>query len=103
MPTSGIGYPSGALVGGNSARSAIFSDYIFNSGLIVPSHSAFLTEKFGSQYTMTTLLDKIGAYKPVYNNVMSWSVMDRTRANATISSGVAGLPAASLTLTTDVA
>jgi len=101
MPASGISYPSGALTSGNSARSSILDNYIFNSGISKPEHSAFLTEKFGSVYTMTSLLDKLGAAKPVYAKAYSWSILDRTRSNATISSGDG--TGATVTLTLDIA
>jgi hypothetical protein len=98
MPQSGIGYPSGALVSGNNGYSSILDGYIFASGVNKPTHSDFLTEKFGKLYTMTSLLDKLGAYEPVMNKAYSWSILDRTRSSATLGT-VSGLPAATVTVT----
>lgn len=50
---------------------------------------------------MTSLLDRLGAASPIQNDTFSWFVQNRTRKAATISSGVSGLPAATLTLTLD--
>jgi len=50
---------------------------------------------------MTSILDRIGAGSPIPNDTFSWFVQDRTRKSATVSSGVAGLPAASLVLVLD--
>lgn len=100
MPSSSIGYPSGALSAGTTSRNPLLQDYVFNAGLIRPEHSLWLVEKY-PQYTLTVLMDRIGGWEPIMNDTKSWSVLDRTRQSATVSSGVAGLPAASLTLTLD--
>lgn len=36
MPASGVGYPSGALVAGTTARASIFDSYVFQSGILKP-------------------------------------------------------------------
>lgn len=102
MPTSAIGYPSGALVGGTTVRNPLLQDYVFNAGLIQPSHSSWLVDRYGDLYTMTYLMDQIGGFEPIMNDTLSWSVLDRTRLSAVVSSGVSGLPAATLTLTLDI-
>lgn len=45
---------------------------------------------------MTALLDRIGAYEPVSQDVFSWNVLDRTRLGGTVSS-VAGNTTATAT------
>lgn len=103
MPSTGSGsYPSGALVAGNTVRNPLLQDYVFNAGLIVPEHSSWLLDLF-PQYRLTVLMDKLGGYVPVKNDVFTWNKIGRTRESATVSSGVSGLPAASLTLTLDTA
>lgn len=100
MPQSGVNYPSSAFTGPyQQGRAAIFDSYIFASGLSKPEHSDVLTEKFGKQYTMTTLLDRMGAYSPCYSHVYSWSILDRTRNDALITSGDG--TGATVTLTLD--
>lgn len=79
------GYPSGALTSGTTVRNPILSEHVFASGLHKPEHSKFLTFKY-PQYYMTALLDKLDAGEPVAQTNFSWSVMDRTRKNGTISS-----------------
>ena len=76
MPLSG--YPTSPLVGGTSARAAIFESYVFQSGIQDIEHSKILSYKY-PQYYMTALLDKLGAAEPVARSVFSWSIMDRTR------------------------
>lgn len=100
MPTAGVGYPSGALTSGNSVRNPILNGYVFASGIALPEHSAFLTERY-KQFTMTSLIDRLGAYEPVQNDTFSWSILDRTRNSATISSGDG--TGATVTLTLDAA
>lgn len=98
MPTAGISGPSGALVTGNSVRNPILNGYVFNAGINSAEHSAFLSEKY-KQFTMTSMLDRIGAYEGIPNDTFSWSILDRTRASATISSGDG--TGATVTLTLD--
>jgi hypothetical protein len=86
MPTSGQGFPSGALVGGTISRNPLLQDYVFNAGLVKPEHSSWLVEKY-NQYTLTVLTDRMGAWEPIMNDTLSWSVLDRTRKSATLSSG----------------
>lgn len=82
------GYPTPPLVGGTQAvQNAIFENYVFQSGIYDPEHSAILTYKY-PQYYLTTLLDKLGAAEPVAQDVFSWSIMDRTRIGAAITSAV---------------
>lgn len=78
------------------------SGNIFASGILSPEHSNFLSVRF-PQYVGTSMLEQLGSYSGIAQNVWSWSEMARTRKSAVISSGVSGLPTASLTLTTDVA
>lgn len=88
MAIPAISTPASAFTGPySSVRNPILNSYIFDTGLLVPEQSALLSEKFGKTYTMTTLLDKIGAYKPVQAQEFSWATLDRTRVSATISSG----------------
>lgn len=99
MPAQG--YPTPPLVGGTSARAAIFESYVFQSGIHQPEHSKFLTYKY-PQYYMTTLLDKLGAAEAVTQDVFSWSIMDRTRLSCNYTA-VANGTTATATLTTDIA
>jgi hypothetical protein len=46
MPVSGVGFPSGALVGGTISRNPLLQDYVFNAGLVQPTHSSWLIEKY---------------------------------------------------------
>lgn len=100
MPVGGLGVPSSPLVAGNTSRNPILQDYVFQAGLIEPSHSSWLFDIF-PQYRLTVLTDRLGGYVPLKNNIKSWSKLGRTRESATVSSGVSVLPAASLTLTLD--
>lgn len=91
MPQASISYPSGALAAGNTSRNPILQDYIFNAGLIEPSHSSWLFDIF-PDYRMTVLMDKLGGFSAVAdaelrNDTLTWSKLGRTRASATISSG----------------
>ena len=101
MPQAGIQYPSGALVGGTTARAAIFESYVFNSGIHDPEYSKVLTYKY-PQYYMTTLLDKLGASEPVAQSSFSWSIMDRTRKSATYTA-ITNPTSVTATLKTDIA
>jgi len=103
MPIAGIQNPTTVFTGPfDSVRNPILSGYLFNAQLNKPEVSDIVTEKFADKYKMTTLLNRLGAYKPVSDKAYSWFIQDRQRESATISSGVSGLPAASLTLTLDV-
>lgn len=86
MPQATVSYPSGALSAGNTSRNPLLQDYVFNAGLVKPEHSSWLVEKY-PQYTLTVLMDRIGGWQGLANDTLSWSVLDRTRASATISSG----------------
>jgi hypothetical protein len=92
------GYPSPPLVGGTTARAAIFENYVFQSGVHDPEYSKILTYKY-PQYYMTTLLDKLGAAEPTAQSVFAWPIMDRTRKGATYTALANGTtPTATLTL-----
>jgi len=95
------GYPTAPLAGGTTARSTVFQDYVFQSGIQDIEHSKILTYKY-PQYYMTTLLDKLGASEPVARDVFSWNIMDRTRKSATYTA-LANGTTATATLTTDIA
>jgi hypothetical protein len=97
MPASG--YPTPPLVGGTTARAAIFEGYVFQSGIQGIEHSKILTYKY-PQYYMTALLDKLGAAEPVARDVFSWSIQDRTRLSATYTA-IANGTTATATLTLD--
>lgn len=97
MPLSG--YPVSPLVGGTTARAAIFEGYVFQSGIHDIEHSKVLTYKY-PQYYMTALLDKLGAAEPVARDVFSWSIQDRTRLGATYTA-IANGTTATATLTLD--
>lgn len=102
MPIPGISNPTTTFTGPyNSARNPILNGYLFDATLNMPEVSDVVIEKFKDKYKMTTLLARLGAYDAVPNDVFSWYVQDRQRSSATVSSGVTGLPAASLTLTLD--
>lgn len=94
--------PTSAFTGPYDAvRNPILTNYLFNAQLNKPEVSDIVTEKFADKYKMTTLLNRLGAYKPVADKAYSWFVQDRQRASATVSAGVTGLPTATLTLTLD--
>ncbi len=99
MPANG--YPTPPLVGGTTARATILEGYVFQSGLHDPEHSKILTYKY-PQYYMTALLDKLKAEAPTAQTVFSWSIQDRTRKSATVSS-VANGTTATATITTNIA
>jgi hypothetical protein len=98
MPASG--YPTPPLVGGTTARAAIFEGYVFQSGIQGIEHSKILTYKY-PQYYMTALLDKLGAAEPVARDVFSWSIQDRTRLSATYTAIANGTNSKQQTLTLD--
>lgn len=98
MPSSGIGFPSGSLVGGTTSRNPILQDYVFQSGLIQPDHSSWLFDIY-PQYRLTVLMDKLGGFSPIKNDILSWSKLDRTRKSATVSVLSDALPVAATTLT----
>ena len=52
--------------------------YIFASGILDPEHSDFLSYQY-PQYLATAMLERIGRYEAVGQDVFSWSEMDRTR------------------------
>jgi hypothetical protein len=93
MPAQGN--PTPPLVGGNSVRSTILESYVFQSGIHKPEHSSILTWKY-PQYYLTSLLDRLGSYEPVAQDVFSWNILDRTRDAGTASS-VTGVPGTSAT------
>jgi hypothetical protein len=94
----GIQGPTSAFTGPyQSVRQPILQSYAFAAQLEKPEVSSFITEKFKKKYKMTTLLNRLGAFKPVANGVFSWWIQDRQRSSATVGT-VAGLPAASVTV-----
>lgn len=99
MPSQG--YPTPPLIGGTTARATILEGYVFQSGIYDPEHSKLLTYKY-PQYYMTTLMDKIGADEPVAQTVFSWSIQDRTRKSATVTSLTNGTTATTTIVTTIV-
>lgn len=74
--------------------------YIFASGILDPEHSDYLSYQF-PQYYATAILERVGSYEASAQDVVSWSEMDRTRSNATITAGGTAT-GASIVLTTDV-
>lgn len=95
--------PSSAYTGPYvSVRNPILQGYIFNAQLEKPEVGSFVFEKFKNKYKLTTLLNRLGAFKPVANGVFSWYIQDRQRLSATLGT-VAGLPATSFQTTlTDI-
>ena len=100
-----------AVTAGNAAKSTSQAadvrigrgegGYIFASGILEPEHSDFLSYQY-PQYLATAILERIGRYEGIGQDVFSWSEMDRTRLGATVTAtGLSGLDAASVTLTTD--
>lgn len=82
-----ISAPSSISVTGTSVRHPLLNGYLFNAGINKPEISQFVTEKYKKKYKMTTLLNRIGAYKPIANDTYSWSILDRQRKSATVGSG----------------
>jgi hypothetical protein len=97
MPAQG--YPTPPLSSGTTARTNILEGYVFQSGLHDPEHSKILTYKY-PQYYMTALLDKLGADEPVAQTVFSWSILDRTRKSATVTSLTNGTTSSATIVTT---
>jgi len=77
------GNPTSPLVGGNSARATILEGYVFQSGIHKPEMSNILSYKY-PQYTLTAMLDRLGATEGVAQNVYHWDTLDRTRENGTV-------------------
>lgn len=86
---------------GNVIVSRDNSNYIFASGILEPEHSDFLSYQF-PQYLATAILERIGRYEGVGQDVFSWSEMKRTRKGAT-ASAVSATGSLTITVTTDVA
>jgi hypothetical protein len=97
MPANG--YPTPPLVGGTTSRATILEAYVFQSGIYAPEHSKILTYKY-PQYYMTALLDKLNSDEPVAQTVFSWSIQDRTRKSATVTSLTNGTTATTTIVTT---
>ncbi len=83
MPVQGN--PTQPLVAGNSVRNPTLSNYVFQSGIHKPEHSNILSYKY-PQYYATALLERIGAYEGIGQDVWSWNILDRTREGGTVSS-----------------
>lgn len=102
MAIPGVQEPTSAFTGPyDTVRNPILNGYTFAAGINMPIQSTFLSFKY-PQFLLTSLIDRVGAYEGVPSDTFSWSVLDRTRLSATVSSGVAGLPAASLNIVTDI-
>jgi hypothetical protein len=76
-------------------------DYIFASGIMDPEHSNFLSYQY-PQYLATAMLERIGRYEAIEQDVWSWSEMDRTRSGATVTSGSPTGGETTVTLVTDI-
>ena len=87
MPLQGS--PASPLVGGNTARASILEGYVFQSGIHKPEMSNILSYKY-PQYTLTTMLDKLGATEGTAQSVYQWDTMDRTRESGLIGTLDAG-------------
>lgn len=74
--------------------------YLFASGLLEPEHSDLLSYLF-PQYLATSIIDRIGRYEGIEQDVWSWNEMDRTRRGASIVNG-GGTSGATITLETSI-
>ena len=83
MPAQGN--PTPPLVGGTGVRNPILQGYVFQSGIHKPEHSNILSYKY-PQYYATALLERLGAFEGVTQDVYSWNIIDRTRKSGTVSS-----------------
>jgi hypothetical protein len=83
MPAQGT--PTGSLVGGTSTRNPVLQGYVFQSGIHKPEHSDILSYKY-PQYYATALLERLGNFEGVSQDVYSWNIIDRTRKSGTASS-----------------
>jgi hypothetical protein len=83
MPVQGN--PTAPLVGGTSTRNPILQGYVFQSGIHKPEHSNILSYKY-PQYYATALLERLGNFEGVSQDVYSWNIIDRTRKSGTVSS-----------------
>jgi hypothetical protein len=99
MPVQGN--PTPPLVGGTNVRSPILQGYVFQSGIHKPEHSNILSYKY-PQYYATALLERLGAFEGVTQDVYSWNIQDRTRKGGTAST-ITGGTTADTTATIEVA
>ena len=83
------GNPTGAAGQGGNRAGQVLSGYVFASGIHQPEVSSILSYKY-PQYYLTSLLDRMGATKPVAQNEWSWFVQDRTRKHFEVASVDAG-------------
>jgi hypothetical protein len=83
MPAQGT--PTGSLVGGTSTRNPVLQGYVFQSGIHKPEHSNILSYKY-PQFYATALLERLGNFEGVSQDVYSWNIIDRTRKGGTVSS-----------------
>jgi hypothetical protein len=99
--TSSVSQAAVAAKQGNVTVAREADNYIFASGILSPEHSDFLSYQF-PQYLATAILERIGRYEAVGQDVFSWSEMARTRKGAT-ASAVSATGSATITVTTDIA
>jgi hypothetical protein len=99
MPAQGT--PTPPLVGGTNVRNPILQGYVFQSGIHKPEHSNILTYKY-PQYYITSLMERMGAYEGVAQDIYSWNVMDRTRKGAVCATVGDVDDTASVDITTDI-
>lgn len=86
---------------GTSAVDRILSGYVFASGIHKEEHSNILSYLY-PQYYGVAMLERLGAYEPIAADTWTWNLMDRTRKAGTAVSIATALPAAVVTLTTDL-
>ncbi len=89
----------------------LLEGYVFSAGLEDPAISKYLSIKY-PQYTLTTLLDRLGRSEGIANSSWSWFEMDRTRRGgvakalqvsiATTTAPTLGGTLASICIVTDV-
>lgn len=101
MLQPGINIPTTITGTGNIKRDGgLYSNHIFNVGLEKPQILESLLTKFPKSYLLK-LTEQIKASRDLYNNTFNWTVMDRTRSAATVTSVASGTTAAAiLTLST---
>jgi hypothetical protein len=101
MPAQGT--PTGSLVGGTTARNPILQGYVFQSGIHKPEHSNILSYKY-PQYYATALLERLGNFEGVTQDVFSWNIIDRTRkGGTTAATNITGGTTSDTTATVEIA
>lgn len=86
--------------GSNIVADVTLSNYVFATGVHKPEFSQYLTYCY-PQYTLTSLLDRIGRFEPVGQDKYEWAEVERTREVATVSAGGISVVAGVATITTD--